>query len=291
MLMAQWAAEAWKRICDNPYALRRYFEKTGCHLGVKAGEADKLVALEQLSSEQHAAYAKDLAIPFNKEDAKVSTVTSQLLKHKCVTQQRCSDNGTLMRGCVQMDTKTFLRLCTCSDLKLMLGALKVKIGKMTKKEHFVMALLRKGWVRPKDPEDEDDDDDDVCDDEEDEEEEEEKDTAHGEIPDDDEVEDRMWSTLPIADDDYNKVIPSGWTAGDDTTIAEGDRVVIRFEGSWSCGLAVAKVARTGTNRKCDAGGMYRATMKVLWTSEGSSSYVNLGKASHNAGTWRKVVRK
>ena len=72
VLMAQWANEAWKRVCARPNMLRRYFERTGCHLGVEAGgELDKLVALEQLTAAERAAYVDDLKIPYNDADAKV----------------------------------------------------------------------------------------------------------------------------------------------------------------------------------------------------------------------------
>eukprot|EP01043_Picozoa_sp_COSAG02_P029739 COSAG02_NODE_1864_length_10606_cov_17.350148_4_plen_136_part_00 len=72
VLMAQWAGEAWKRVCARPEMLRRYWERTGCHLAKEPGSLDKQVALEQLTADQRAAYVRDLAIPFDKEAAQVT---------------------------------------------------------------------------------------------------------------------------------------------------------------------------------------------------------------------------
>ena len=73
--MAQWSAEAWKRVTERSTMMRRMFERTGCHLARDPGALDKLVKLEQLTSEQHAQYAQDLAIPYNAEDFQVRTHT------------------------------------------------------------------------------------------------------------------------------------------------------------------------------------------------------------------------
>jgi len=40
VLMAQWAGEAWNRVCSRPHMLQRYWERTGCHLA-KSASADR----------------------------------------------------------------------------------------------------------------------------------------------------------------------------------------------------------------------------------------------------------
>ena len=51
--MAQWSAEAWKRVAHRDTMMRRMFERTGCHLARVPGALDRLVKLEQLTEEQH----------------------------------------------------------------------------------------------------------------------------------------------------------------------------------------------------------------------------------------------
>ena len=52
--------------------LRRYFERTGCHLAKDYNSGlDHQVALEQMSAEQRQAYVQDLRIPYDAEAEKV----------------------------------------------------------------------------------------------------------------------------------------------------------------------------------------------------------------------------
>jgi hypothetical protein len=51
--------------------LRRYFERTGCHLAKTVGPLDNQVALEQLTREERQAYVQDLRIPYSADDEKV----------------------------------------------------------------------------------------------------------------------------------------------------------------------------------------------------------------------------
>ena len=71
VLLAQWSAEAWRRVSTKTQMLRRMFERTGCHLAREPGALDKLVALEQLTAEQREECVKDLAKPYDPEDARV----------------------------------------------------------------------------------------------------------------------------------------------------------------------------------------------------------------------------
>ena len=66
-LLAEWAAEGWRRLCARPKSLQRYFEKTGCHIAITTSQ-DHKIRLEQMSSQDRARYREAIAKPFNAED-------------------------------------------------------------------------------------------------------------------------------------------------------------------------------------------------------------------------------
>jgi hypothetical protein len=117
VLMATWAAIAWKRICARQTMLQRYFERTGCALQAQPGESDLLVKLEQLTPSEVNQYVQDLATPYDKADD-------------------------------VMDTQSYLKMLTIKDLKAMCKHAKIVIkGQVVTPATSTQKEKRKGIVK------------------------------------------------------------------------------------------------------------------------------------------------
>ena len=171
----------------------------------------------------------------------------------------------------------------------MLKRLKIPLTGLTKKAHYVQALLDSGWVQGMD----DDDDDVLPDDENDlvvptctatparaataapEDEPEEGDDEDELVPDEDELEegdepdleDQAFATLPAFAESYTDLIPNGWSVHEQyDTPSLADRVLVYCWENWSSGVVTTVYDRKSRRPAC-ALSTRRATACVHWPSE------------------------
>jgi hypothetical protein len=280
VLMAEWAAEAWKVVCARPHMLRRYFEKTGCHLcvdpsyrileGPNQGKLhDSLIKLEQMIDAQRAAYMEAIMEPYDAEAEK-------------------------------LDLQTFLSMCSNGDLKDMLKESNISSSGLTRKDQYVTALIDSGWtessvepeasMRHADIANDIDNDTveidnmneaglDQGEGEGDEEEDGDDDEDGSDSEDENDLDDSTdWHGLPALADSLETLCPTGFIVATRPKRCElGARVIVCgvVEDSpthWSCGLVTTKYsAGQQTKPKCDVNPTKHATALVTWPSEATAT--------------------